>query len=512
MDPRDGHRECPTCLGEAHVTEDVENPCVAALDLPLEERARRAKGLEQYEAPSPIPSVREGRQCTRAQKRRTSTRSAGDELACSAAKSSFKRQRVVNPIAQDKAHLEILAAIQGLSERLGKMEAQHVTTGSGLNVLCESSHEGLPAYQGESAGQEDVLSLYAQESLLDASRLTEQEGHTSSLARAGSTQESTEDGEVSATDVLSRVLSAAKVVGLSAPVEAQAPAQGVWAGISKSQPVVSIPAAPDYLLMLKRLWNNPTAPPQFNPGCRRLTKDQLETESGLADMPPVEREIAALTSLGPARVTTNPKCPVRECHKTDTLVCRSYNAAARAARSGNALAILLAAIRKTLGPEDQDTMSLVDSALITHSQLTRDVGAAMSSAVLARRQVWLAQTSLPEGVRKDLIKMAVVPGKVFHPDSQGVFDSAEQSQRTRESVRRTFGRAAPSSYQHRAPGPVPFRSGASGAGRGQSVEHAVSRGRRPPQRQPAHQRRFFPRASPQTQYPPRAAGSRGRAT
>ena len=96
-------------------------------------------------------------------------------------------------------------------------------------------------------------------------------------------------------------------------------------------------------------------------------------------------------------------------------------------------------------------MSLVDSALITPSQLTRDVGAAMSSAVLARRQVWLAQTSLPEGVRKDLIKMAVVPGKVFHPDSQGVFDSAEQSRRTRESVRRTFGRAAPSSYQHRAP-------------------------------------------------------------
>ena len=235
-----------------------------------------------------------------------------------------------------------------------------------------------------------------------------------------------------------------------------------------------------------------------------MTKDQLETDSGLADMPPDEREIAALTSLGPARVTANPKCPVRECHKTDTLVCRSYNAAASAARSGNALAILLAAIIKTLGPEDQDNMSLVDSALVTHSQLTREVGAAMSSAVLARRQVWLAQTSLPEGVRKDLIKMAVVPGKVFHPDSQGVFDSAEQSRRTIESVRRTFGRAAPSSYQHRAPGPVPFRSGASWAGRGQSVEHAVSRGRRPPQRQPAHQRRFFPRASPPNAVPPQS--------
>ena len=49
-DPRDGHRECPTCLGEAHVKEDVENPCMAALYLPLEERAQRAKVLEQYEA------------------------------------------------------------------------------------------------------------------------------------------------------------------------------------------------------------------------------------------------------------------------------------------------------------------------------------------------------------------------------------------------------------------------------------------------------------------------------
>ena len=86
MDPRDGHREWPTCLGEAHVTEDVENLCVATLDLPLEERAQKAEVLEQYKAQrasSPIPSVREGRQCIRAQKRRTSRRSAGDELACS---------------------------------------------------------------------------------------------------------------------------------------------------------------------------------------------------------------------------------------------------------------------------------------------------------------------------------------------------------------------------------------------------------------------------------------------
>ena len=109
-------------------------------------------------------------------------------------------------------------------------------------------------------------------------------------------------------------------------------------------------------------------------------------------------------------MTADPRCLVRGCHKIDTLVCRTYNAAARAVRSGNALAILLAATRRSVGPEDPDTLSLVDSALTVHSQLTRDVGAAMSATVMAQRQIWLAQTSLPEGVSRDLTRMPVVPG------------------------------------------------------------------------------------------------------
>ena len=45
MDSRDGHRECPGCSGRAHLLGDVKNQCPATLDLPLEERARRA-GLQ----------------------------------------------------------------------------------------------------------------------------------------------------------------------------------------------------------------------------------------------------------------------------------------------------------------------------------------------------------------------------------------------------------------------------------------------------------------------------------
>ncbi len=63
-------------------------------------------------------------------------------------------------------------------------------------------------------------------------------------------------------------------------------------------------------------------------------------------MPAVEREMAALTPLGPDQVIDDPRCPRKECEKTDDLVCRTYRAATCAARSGNALVIILVALRK----------------------------------------------------------------------------------------------------------------------------------------------------------------------
>lgn len=59
-------------------------------------------------------------------------------------------------------------------------------------------------------------------------------------------------------------------------------------------------------------------------------------------------------------------------------MCQTYNAATRVAHSGNALAIILAALRKIRSQEDRDILGLVDAVLATHAQLTRDVGASMS--------------------------------------------------------------------------------------------------------------------------------------
>ena len=44
-----------------------------------------------------------------------------------------------------------------------------------------------------------------------------------------------------------------------------------------------------------------------------MAKARYPSETGLGDMPPVEKEMAALTFLGPEKVTADPRCPPKEC-------------------------------------------------------------------------------------------------------------------------------------------------------------------------------------------------------
>ena len=67
----------------------------------------------------------------------------------------------------------------------------------------------------------------------------------------------------------------------------------------------------------------------------------------------------------------------------------------------------------------------------------------MGSAMLCRRQVWLAQTSLPEPIKQELLNLPVAPGHVFHPGSQEVLDPAERTAASREAVRRLCRNPAP---------------------------------------------------------------------
>lgn len=431
MHPRDGHRECPSCLGMQHLLDDIESPCAAAKEFSLQERIQRAR------------------------------HSTGDSREVIPSGSSQKRKRPDDPtvssyskMPQDKGgsatatqepksdtQLHILATLRDLASRL-ETRSVPVSTQPSAPTVTPSLRDDLTSYQEEREDSMDAVSLHANNSLYGSEEEAEEneEEESKSDVSVGSPQ----------SDILSHILSAARILGLDTPEEAAAPAptQGVWTSIARTQPPVSIPVADDYSQMLRKAWNNPIAAPQFNAGCRRFAKLNYPAESGMGNMPPVEREIAALTTLGPDKVTDNPRCPGKECQKTDRLMSQAYNAATRAARSGNALAIVLAALRKVVNTEERDVMNLIDTALITHSQLTRDIGASMSSAILARRQIWLAQTDLPETIRRELTSMPVIPGRVFHTDSQSLLDTADQARRRRESVQQTFG--GPTRHGHRA--------------------------------------------------------------
>lgn len=429
--PRDGHRECPSCLGMQHLLDDIENPCAAALELSLQERVQRVKYVTSG-SKEVIPSTSPHK------------RKRPDDFtksSCPDIPQDIQERATAEQEPEGDTQLQILAALRDLA---GKLETRNPPVNTQPSVLPVAPSPGgeLTSNQERRDDSMDAVSLHANNSLYGSEEDAEEnEG-----------EESKSDvSEVNPhSDILSSILSAARILGLDTQEEVTAPAptQGVWTSISRTQPPASIPVADDYLQMLRKAWNNPKAAPQFNAGCRQFVKINYPSESGMGNIPSVEREIAALTTLGPDKVTDNPRCPGKECQKTDRLMCQAYNAATRAARSGNALAIVLAALRKVVNTEERDVMNLIDTALITHSQLTRDIGASMSSAILARRQIWLAQTSLPETIRKELTNMPVVPGRIFHNESQSLLDTAEQAKRRRESVQQTFG--GPTRYGHRA--------------------------------------------------------------
>ena len=404
MDPRDGHRECPSCLGRAHLLEDVENPCPAALELPLEERARRAG--RQVEA-QPV----EGAPPTHSRRRAESPEGQALKQKQKHPHRSSKRRTPEDPRSRrDKSsdedlQLKLLTAIRGLSEMLTNWEApageaSQTETGSSAPPRMERSRDASPdrrpSYQERGDVLLDEISLYARDSLVGKDPEESRSVISSDQANA------MEDGEGTiSSDLVSRVLSAAKIVGLKIPTDTPSAAEGVWTGISQPRPTTSIPATDDYCQMLRRAWAAPSRTPQYNARCRKLAKAAYPLETGLGDVPPVEKDMVALPSLCPTKVTTDPR---------------------------------------TSCAEDQDIRDMVDAALSAHAQLTRDIGAAMASAIVTRRQIWLPQTSLPDGIKRELTNMPVETGRVFHGESQNVLERAECSLRARDSVNQTFRR------------------------------------------------------------------------
>lgn len=132
-----------------------------------------------------------------------------------------------------------------MADKMNKLEAQR-------QVLPETG-SASPVYQ-KPQGDQDPNSIYlhAEGSPLgdDSNFGSIKEAHFHSLSRTvGSVSLDNDNEDPSDSDVVSKVLSAARIIGLSVPTEGPTSSVGVWAGISQPHPSVVVPAAGDYCQM-----------------------------------------------------------------------------------------------------------------------------------------------------------------------------------------------------------------------------------------------------------------------
>ena len=216
---------------------------------------------------------------------------------------------------------------------------------------------------------------------------------------------------------------------------------------------------------------------------------------GLADMPAIDTCIAALVVSPDEALRPHPRCPSVECRRTDELLTKAHNTATRVGRLSNSLAHLMLALQAS--PPEQSTErvteELLNTALQTIGYIAQDTGRLVATLVRSRRQVWLAQTPLPEPCRATLRALPLVLGHVFGPkvkealDRRTIMSEArrkEAAQRPssfrapappipRPSLPQLSGQRAVRQPQH--PGPSPSPRGRQGQSRGSIHKHAAKR-------------------------------------
>ena len=283
-------------------------------------------------------------------------------------------------------------------------------------------------------------------------------------------------------------------VGLDEPPAAQVVSNPFFRRVAAAPPF-AVPPSPHYLSQLKQCWADPGAPAHRGRDARALASMSEAEKHGLVRMPPVDQCIAALVLPPDEALKDTARCPSSQCRVTDGLLSKAYDSAACMARMGNSLSVLLLAQSKILesGQPGSELGDINDVALETFALMSSELGRLMSTLVVTRRQVWLAQAPMSDECRKALRKLPVVPGQLFGPEADKALERRQQSRQASEAWgQRGRGMAPParpsgprgardprrSGYLN--PQPQPWQRDRATAGRGQHQP----RGERRPPRQP----------------------------
>ncbi|KAK2894856.1 hypothetical protein Q8A67_012085 [Cirrhinus molitorella] len=231
---------------------------------------------------------------------------------------------------------------------------------------------------------------------------------------------------------------------------------------------------------------------------RTLTAMADSQEKGLGNMPSVEPCFSSLIVSPDEALKQELRCPNPECRRTDDLLVRVYNTVSGLTRIRNSMAHFLLALHSTMSSTTQDNASseLLETSLQALGSMAFSSGKALGLITQARRQVWLAQSRLPEVCRNNLRQLPLVPGQIFGPAAQ---EALEHRVRAAESHSQHFGRSvgSPALVTHRLP-----------AHHSTLQQHRQGQSYRPPQRDSCLELSSSTRLAPPHRHPPPSIHSR----
>ena len=474
----DGHQLCPSCLGIGHLREALTDPCMDCGILPLsvrEARLQEVEGLLQASTsgtPAVVPAgwnaKRKRGSRGHSSRKKTATATAAvarHEMEDLRAEIERLKAMVQAPpvpppaVQQQPAVLQPQAVQQPLAVEQPPPpppQAAQEPEGNGEEPVLD--------YNDESSDDDDAMSTRASNSMffgaddipygdrspghgaegdLQEDSVQAEDGSETSRRSSGSTEPGRGLCSLRAT-----LRAALAKVGLDDPSAAVGPSNPFFRRVSaNAKPPFSVPPSPHYIEQLKKRWANPGASVRYDRDARTLASMDKAGEHGLVGMPPVDQCIAALVLTPDEALKKKPRCPSGQCSVTDDLLTKAYASAAMVGRLGNSLSVLLLAQSKILesGP-GTELAELNDVALESFAFMSSELGRLMSTLVVARRQVWLAQAPMSDKVRKTLRDLPVVPGQLFGPEANEALQRRQQSRQASEDWGlRGRGSTAPSS-------------------------------------------------------------------
>ena len=434
LQAEDGHDMCPSCLGVGHLKEALINPCINCAILPLSVRERRLRDVESLLAG-------EGH----SERLPPSGIVAGGK--------EKKRKRVSRDVRSHTGQKRPALQRHELDELRAEVER--------LKAIIQQ--EPPPPQEGLEPGEDDadVMSTRASDSLFHDETYSPRDDLSHERGSQGETEQASlqaEDGSET-----SRLSSGSAEAGEGpSALQAMLRAALAKAGMDETAtqvvsnpflkrrvtvPPFAVPPSPHYLNQLRQCWTDPDAPARRDRDARTLASMRDADKNGLDHMPGVDQCIRALVLSPDEALKRDARCPSAQCRVTDSLLSKAYDSAACMARMGNSLSVLLLAQSRILESESGSELNNVnDVALETFALMSRELGRVMSTLVVARRQVWLAQApKLSDHCRKVLRQLPVVPGQLFGPEADKLLEHRQQSQQASEAFgQRGRGMAPPS--------------------------------------------------------------------